>query len=391
MIINLNINHNYIKIILKFVSAYLKDIFQKRKEILLCFVSISALTIAIIVLILGFTLFSATQKTILNSLQGIQPDLTLQIPHQEDIDLIEKKINKLGLATAKTRWDYGAIVEDNEILSILLIKTINPKLEKLVCAIEKTCFPTCSLNLINEPMSALVGKTLFLENVIDHKLTICIPDKNGLVPTTLNVKGFVQTGFEEIDQSLIIINEHTSDWLFGKDSDLLEIKTPTNKTDLKKLVNKIYSETGLIAKSWQDLYPALAIGINIQALTTNIIAFLISLLSLSTMLLAFYALLYDKRRNINILLKQGLPKKIIIIIDLIILALIIFTAVLLSIIISGFIIYILALNIEKYMGLENQLNYIYLFKIPVFCSFIAILLAFLLTYFNIQNCAKNKF
>ena len=49
------------------------------------------------------------------------------------------------------------------------------------------------------------------------------------------------------------------------------------------------------------------------------------------------------------------------------------------------------LNIEKYMGLENQLNYIYLFKIPVFCSFIAILLAFLLTYFNIQNCAKNKF
>ena len=89
MIINLNINHNYIKIILKFVSAYLKDIFQKRKEILLCFVSISALTIAIIVLILGFTLFSATQKTILNSLQGIQPDLTLQIPQQEDIDLIE--------------------------------------------------------------------------------------------------------------------------------------------------------------------------------------------------------------------------------------------------------------------------------------------------------------
>ena len=357
MILNLNINHNYIKIILKFVAAYLKDIFQKRKEILLCFVSISALTIAIIVLILGFTLFSATQKTILNSLQGIQPDLTLQITQQEDIDLIEKKINKLGLTTAKTRWDYGAIVEDNEILSILLIKTINPKLEKLVCAIEKTCFPACSLNLINEPMSALVGKTLFLENVIDHKLTICIPDKNGLVPTTLNIKGFVQTGFEEIDQSLIIINEHTSDWLFGKDSDLLEIKTPTTKTDLKKLVNKIYNETGLIAKSWQDLYPALAIGINIQALTTNIIAFLISLLSLSTMLLAFYALLYDKRRNINILLKQGLPKNIIIIIDLIILALIIFTAVFLSIIISGFIIYILALNIEKYMGLENQLKH----------------------------------
>lgn len=373
---------NQKKIISIFFKAYLKDILQKRKEAFLCLVSTISLVIAIIVLSIGFSLFIATQEIVLTTIKGIQPDLTLYVPYnQENIDEIQQKLTNLGLASSKTRWDYGAIVYQDEIAGILLIKTINSTDEQKVCSIKN------NLELLEHPMSAIVGKTLFDEQVVDNKIEICVPDKNDLRPTTLDVVGVVQTGFEEIDQSLVIISEHTSDWLFGKEADTLQIKTKDNTT---QTIQTIYNETGLIAQSWQDLYPALSMGLNIQSYATNIIAFLISLLSLSSTLLAFYALISEKKRNINILLKQGLKKNLILTIDFLILLLIILIAATLSVILNLIIIKVATTLVTKYATFQPVISYRFAFVIPILFSFLAALSAFGITYFNVTNCSKYK-
>ncbi len=377
--------NNRSKIIRIFVKAYLSEIFYKSKETALCLISLAALIIAMVTLALGFWLSATCSQTVTQSLKGIQPDLTLQIGPNCNIQEIEERLKKANIVYSKTRWDYGAICHDQEIVGIVLIKTIDPDNENKVCLLEKKLVLDGDFAKINQPFTAIVGKKLYQDFVMDQQLTISICDENQFRPVELQILGYIATGFDEIDQSLIIISEKTSDWLFGKDAEQLQIKASNN---LARCCQKIKEITGLTPESWEDSYPALSLGINIQKIATYIIGTLIVILSLMATLLSFYALLNEKKTNTKILLRQSLPKNTVLLINFSILQLIIFIGTTLSVILSLILINLSQQALNSYTNFQLNSNRFLAFQVPLVFTLIASLLAFILTKLNLKDCQK---
>lgn len=375
--------NNRNKITAIFIKAYLKEILHKRKETALCLISLVSLIIAMVTLALGFWLSQTCSQTITQSLQGIQPDLILQIRPNCNLSQLEKKLNQEKIIYSKARWDYGALCHDQEIVGIALIKTIDPENEGKVCLLEKKLTLNSDFSKINQPFTAIVGKKLYHDFVVNNQLTISICDENQFRPVDLTVLGYASTGFDEIDQSLIIISEQTSDWIFGKEAEIVQIKAQGN---LAKYCQKIKESTGLTPESWEDSYPALCLGITVQKIATLIIGTLIIILALMATLLCFYALLNEKRTNTKILVTQALPNKTILLINFTILQLIILSATALSMIIALTLINLSQQTLNNYTDFQLTSNSCLAMQVPIIFAFGASILAFILTKINLKNC-----
>ncbi len=378
--------NNRYKITAIFIKAYLKEILHKRKETALCLISLFSLIIAMVTLALGFWLSQTCSQTITQSLQGIQPDLILQIGPNCNLSQLEEKLNQEKIIYSKTRWDYGALCHDQEIVGIALIKTIDPENEGKVCLLEKKLTLNSDFSKINQPFTAIVGKKLYHDFVVNNQLTISICDESQFRPVNLTVLGYAATGFDEIDQSLIIISEQTSDWIFGKEAEIVQIKAQGN---LAKYCQKIKESTGLTPESWEESYPALCLGITVQKIATLIIGTLIIILALMATLLCFYALLNEKRNNTKILLTQALPKNTILLINFTILQLIILSATALSMLIALTLINLSQQTLNSYTDFQLTNNSCLAMQVPIIFAFGASILAFILTKINLKNCQQN--
>jgi ABC-type lipoprotein release transport system permease subunit len=376
------VNNRY-KITAIFIKAYLKEILHKRKETALCLISLFSLMIAMVTLTLGCWLSQTCSQTITQSLKGIQPDLILQIRPDCNIKDLEAKLAQEKIIYSKARWDYGALCHEQEIIGIALIKTIDPENENNVCLLEKKLTLTTDFSKISQPFTAIVGKKLYQDFVVNNQLTISICDENQFRPVDLTVLGYAVTGFDEIDQSLIIISEQTSDWIFGKEAEIVQIKAQGN---LAKHCQKIKESTGLTPESWEDSYPALSLGITIQKIATLIIGALIIILALMATLLCFYALLHEKRANTKILLTQALPKNTILLINFTILQLIILSSAALSMISALTLINLCQQALNSYTDFQLTSNSCLGIQVPMIFAFGASILAFILTKINLRSC-----
>ena len=375
--------NNRYKITAIFIKAYLKEILHKRKETALCLISLVSLMIAMVTLTIGCWLSQTCSQTITQSLQGIQPDLILQIGPDCNIKDLEAKLAQEKIIYSKARWDYGALCHEQEIIGIALIKTIDPENEGKVCLLDKKLTLYCDFAKISQPFTAIVGKKLYQDFVVNNQLTISICDENQFRPVNLTVLGYAATGFDEIDQSLIIISEQTSDWLFGREAEIVQIKAQGN---LAKYCQNIKESTGLTPESWEDSYPALSLGITIQKIATLIIGALIIILALMATLLCFYALLHEKRANTKILLTQALPKNTILLINFTILQLIILSATALSMISSLTLINLSQQALNSHTDFQSTSNRYLAFQVPIIFALGASILAFILTKINLRSC-----
>lgn len=378
--------NNQYQITTIFIKAYLKEILVKPKETTLCLISLFSLIIAMVTLAMGFWLSQTCSQTVTQSLKGIQPDLTIQIRPNSNIQELEKQLSKEKIIYSKARWDYGAICHEQEIVGIVLIKTIDPTNENKVCLLDQKLTLNSDFATISQPFTAIVGKKLYQDFVLDNQLTISICDENQFRPVELKILGYIATGFDEIDQSLIIISEQTSDWLFGREAEFIQIKAQDN---LAKCYKKIKECTDLTPESWEDSYPALSLGIKIQKVATLIIGTLIIILALMATLLCFYALLNEKRTNTKILLTQALPKNTILLINFTILQLIILIGAKLSMIIALILINLSQNALNSYTNFQLKSNYYLAFYVPLVFSLVASLLAFILTKLNLKTVKNN--
>jgi ABC-type lipoprotein release transport system permease subunit len=375
--------NNRNKITAIFIKAYLKEILHKRKETALCLISLISLMIAMVTLTIGCWLSQTCSQTITQSLKGIQPDLILQIRPDCNIKDLEAKLAQEKIIYSKARWDYGALCHEQEIIGIALIKTIDPENEGKVCLLDKKLTLNCDFAKISQPFTAIVGKKLYQDFVVNNQLTISICDENQFRPVDLTVLGYAATGFDEIDQSLIIISEQTSDWIFGKEAEIVQIKAQGN---LAKYCQKIKESTGLTPESWEDSYPALSLGITIQKIATLIIGTLIIILALMATLLCFYALLNEKRTNTKILVTQALPENTILLINFNILQLIILIATALSMISALTLINLSQQTLNSCTDFQLTNNSCLGIQVPIIFAFGASILAFILTKINLKNC-----
>ncbi len=375
--------NNQYQITTIFIKAYLREILHKRKETALCLISLVSLMIAMVTLTIGCWLSQTCSQTISQSLKGIQPDLILQIGPDCNIKDLEAKLTQEKIIYSKARWDYGALCHEQEIIGIALIKTIDPENENNVCLLEKKLTLTTDFSKISQPFTAIVGKKLYQDFVVNNQLTISICDENQFRPVDLTVLGYAATGFDEIDQSLIIISEQTSDWLFGKEAEILQIKAQGN---LAKCCQNIKEKTGLTPESWEDSYPALCLGITIQKIATLIIGTLIIILALIATLLCFYALLNEKKTNTKILLTQSLPTKTILLINFTVLQLIIVIGTLLSMMIALLLINLSQQLLNSYTDFQLTSNRCLAMYVPFVFALVASILALILTKINLKNC-----
>lgn len=375
--------NNRNKITAIFIKAYLKDILHKSKKKALCLISLVSLIIAMVTLALGFWLSQTCTQTISQSLKGIQPDLILQIGPKLNLKQLEEKLNQEKIIYSKARWDYGALCHEQEIVGIALIKTIDPENEGKVCLLEKKLTLNSDYSKINQPFTAIVGKKMYQDFVVNNQLTVSICDENQFRPVDLTVLGYAATGFDEIDQSLIIISEQTSDWLFGKEAEIVQIKAQGN---LATCCQKIKELTDQTPESWEESYPALCLGITVQKFATLIIGLLIIILALMATLLGFYALLNEKKNNTKILLTQELPAQTILLINFTILQLIILIAMTISMIISLILINLSQQALNSYTDFQLTSNSLLGIYVPIIFALVASILAFILTKINLKSC-----
>lgn len=369
-------NNNF-KIINIFFKSYLKEILHNKKDFFFCFISSLSLIVGIITVVIGFTLFKTTQQVITNNLMGIQPEYTVYLDKNCDYKLIEKQVSDYNISFSK--WDYGAIIVDDEIDQTVLIKTIST--DKYLKKLDKVI--DGDINLLKKNFNIIVGEKLKENYSQNGYINIATLSENKLNNNKFKIVGTIKTGFDELDQSLAIIDTNSADWLFETDLDLLEIENSEN------ISTKIWERTGLVPYSWAELNPALAVGIDVQAIATFIICILILFLSFSVMILAFYSYLFAKQRNTLTLIKQLMNKKTIFLIDYLVLFFIIIVSSLIALLTS------ILINLYAF-GVINNLTQITInrnYKEVVYIVFILFILysliASLICYINLENCYKK--
>lgn len=309
------------------ITAYLRKTIHFRHGwmIIISFITILMSTT---LLTIALAIMNGFEKATYTKLQGVNHDLsikTFQLPlHTKAIQkVIENEFHEIKAYTFYTT-QQGLIFSHNteKIPHTVLLYAIDPTTYNNTSAIFSTLL---SKNAnFNDQLSQgkiIIGSSLAQEMKAQTFDTInCfIGSNNEMIDPhhisfeteTLTIGGIFKTGIEEYDSSICFISLETlnsinSDYILN----CIGIAI-WNKANAPQIQNRLSNRLHLPVYQWQDLYPALISAMLLEKSVFYIIFLLmISMLGLASGSL-FSLYIYQKKKDIHLLLLLGIPIKII--------------------------------------------------------------------------------
>lgn len=284
-------------------------------------ICILSLVIASAGLALSLFIMEGFEKETKAALRSFNPEIIMQpygsALNYEKIAPILSDFNDIESFSPVSN-QFAIIKTDDclDINNVVMIKGINPKKEFLTTDLKKYIVDLKSdpESLINDNR-ILVGSKIANINSIKKgsKLTLIfaknVNSKIDFEQKDAIVIGYIKTGIDEVDNSLIICS---LDFLKDLDScaqiSQINIK-PKIGTIKKDLIQKIYNQFKIEAFSWEDLYPALVSTLKLEKYVAfGILLFLVLIASMNLISLLLM-LITQKRKDIAILYSIGTPTK----------------------------------------------------------------------------------
>ncbi len=283
---------------------YLQTAWQTRASSSMIRIAFLSIALGAGALSLATAIMSGFQKATYKALQGIHPQIIMEVPHSfpSDISNYEHSITELAtlgsIAAWSPNWYAHALVQgsDNQLESLIILHGIMPITHAKTTALASTILvpPHTELPTLVHEHHVLIGSSL----ATNHHLTIGDDITLLYVPTQdnpqkqkkntqhnsisfdrleLQVSGIIKTGIEEVDATFIICDSKLFEELWPE-------KTPTTigitlqaGASTHTIIQQIKATTACPAYGWEALYPSLVAALKLESF---VIFFVLSLISL---------------------------------------------------------------------------------------------------------------
>lgn len=335
------------------------------------FASIIGVAISLMVFVVSLSISNGLKNNMLNSILSISPHITMEIysEKQGEYTSIINELEKYNFKNINPRIDGQGLINANGISKTALLMGTN--LDKLDIKITQGIKDNEDLSgvLVGEEFLSKMGLT------IGDNLNIITSEAKEIVVT---IKGIFKTGFYNFDSDLVIFPISTMQ-ILNERGDVatklsLEVNYPSNVKSLNRKVDELnynFSEKGYF-RSWSMDNQNLLSAIDFEKFV------LISILSLIVMISSFAIsvilnmIVREKTSDIGILKAMGYKAKNILKIFLYEGIIIGISGIILSIILSPFIIMILKYGFKYFISTTY-----YIESLPVSISFKELFIVYL--------------
>ncbi|HEV2916385.1 MAG TPA: FtsX-like permease family protein [Candidatus Babeliales bacterium] len=220
-------------------------------------------------------------------------------------------------AFCPTSQAHGLLQEDSQDAnnpSVIIIKAIDPLCEPAVTTLMQNSMPhNCIMNMVNDGI--IIGSALAQHHKLNINDMVQIyyaentnPTKNKVTfhAKQAQIVGFIQTGIDDFDSSLVLCSFDFFDSLFP-DIGIQEVHIKfKNTTDITKTIMALKKRLQLHIYSWQELYPALVSALLLEKYVSCIVLALITLVASMNIIALIFMKITAKRLDIAILKALGL-------------------------------------------------------------------------------------
>lgn len=292
-------------------------------------ICILSLVIASAGLALSIFIMEGFEKETTAALKSFNPEIIMQpygsaLNYEKAASVLSEFKEIESFSPVSNQFAIIKVDDCIDINNVVMVKGIDPKKEFLTTDLNKY-ITTPNLNLENQ---VIIGSKIANINAIKigSKITLIFAKNvNGKIDFESKdaiVGGYIKTGIDEIDNSLIICSlDFLKDLSNCAQISQINIK-PKVGTVKKDLIKKIYERFKIETFSWEDLYPAFVSTLKLEKYVAfGVLLFLILIASMNLISLLLM-LITQKRKDIAILYSIGTStkeiKKIFITISLII-------------------------------------------------------------------------
>ncbi len=206
---------------------------------------------------------------------------------------------------------------DNETPTVVIIKSINPELEKNTSALfTKIMQPIDTNNTqLLTTTHIMVGKQYAASNnlVVGDEVEILFGDEENIRGSTVTfhsqkayIGGIFNTGVDEFDSNVIYCSSGFLKNIFPQTSvEQVHIKL-YNIQHESEIITKLHTRLGLSVYSWKDLYPSLVATLKLEKYVSFFVLTLILLIASMNIVSLMHMYITQKRYDIAILKTLGM-------------------------------------------------------------------------------------
>jgi lipoprotein-releasing system permease protein len=254
-------------------------------------------------------------------LQGVHAQATIRAHNDQlNLDALQKVLRTefpMITASAPTSTAHGLVQKDSEDAqppAVIFIKAIDPLQEPLVSTLPCTLVPKNSINELTDT-TIILGSTIATDHHITIGDTIQLfyaednqPKRNKVTFRTYDARvvGFLETGIDECDSSMVLCSFALFDELFPNKG-VQEVRLNFAKdSSIPKTIAQLKKRLGLEVYAWQELYPALVSALILEKYVSFVVLALITLVASMNIIALIFMEITAKRTDIALLKALGM-------------------------------------------------------------------------------------
>lgn len=307
-----------------FAFKYLKTKHLDANITLMIKISFISISLATCCLALVVSVMTGFEQATYKKMQSIYPDIIIAT-HQDDFDLanfepfIKNPENGIkALCTQKHEQAFLAANNNLQAPAMTIIKGVIPEQETKVSTLEnKIIHPKNStLAALLTENSIIIGcelaKRLDLELQDDACLLFCTDQSFNFCmqfdQQAVIITGILKTGIDELDSGLVLCNQDFFTKVFHDHNvDFIHLKL-NHLSHEKSCIQNIQEHLHCDIYSWKELYPTLLSALKLEKYAMGFILLLIVLVASMNIISLLSMIITQKKRDIAILIYQGMKQ-----------------------------------------------------------------------------------
>ncbi len=260
-------------------------------------------------------------------MQSIHPQAEIQSADPIDFEHLKEVLTTefpAITALAPTSSAFGlahAASDEQQNPVVVMISAIVPQ--------EATSVTTLHEKIITDkPLSVLddISNGVFIGSSLAEDLNIAMGDTLDLLYAsdqqphnkklvfsthTVTVTGIIRTGYEDVDNRLVLCSFNLFNRLFP-DIGIQKVQLRfAQSTDIPQMLSTLRSRLSLEVYTWQDLYPAILAALTLEEYVSFFVIALITLVASMNILALLFMQITNKRTDIALLKTMGLSSSTI--------------------------------------------------------------------------------